>query len=289
MQTRDIAAIVRFEVTRIVRSPQGLIFLVGFLSFFAWVGLKLVDATAELSKIGDQESRDMASASLQGPFMELMAWLTDLDASAVGELLSKHPPALIGLYFAMLFATPFFSMLASFDQTASDIGSKHLRFLLLRVDRLTLFTGKTLGAMMFMAGALAVVIVVVGTMLLLANGLAGFSVGNVITYLLRIWCTAVFLSLPFVALMSLANVLVGQSFVALVIGIGFYLFIWVISTLGALMNPAMSNAAYLFPTAFKYHAISDNLGDILLAVAHQGGFTVLFVLAGYAMFRWRDV
>jgi len=288
LSPRDIAVVARFEIRRTLRSPHGLLFLALFGSFFAWVGIKVHDLTSGLGGISDSGVR-AAALSEDNPFFAFAGWLTDLDADRIRALVIEHPPALVALFFISLVATPFLAMMGSFDQTGTDIQTKHTRYLLLRTDRTSLYVGKSLGNAVFIAAAFAVATFGVGAVVLLTGGPSGVSVASAFVYLARIWLSLVFLTLPFVALLGFANAAIGHGFLSLVSALGLYFVIWATTAIGGIAVPAMDYVAYGFPSALKYHIMSPDARDILVAIAHQGAFAVVLFWLGLTIFRRRDV
>ncbi len=288
MRPRDILVIASFAVRRTLRSVHGMLFLAFFVTFFAWVGTKVYSVTSSLRELDSAGAR-AAALSEDNPFYDLAAWLTNLSGDAIRQLVVDHPPALVGLFFVALFALPFFAMLAAFDQTASDISSKHARYLLLRTDRTSLYVGKTIGTTVFLAGALALVTFLIGLMVLFIGGASGTSMASAFLYLIRIWLSLVFFSLPFIALLGVANALIGHAFLSLLAVLGLYFFIWAGTAIGGIAYDNIEYVAYIFPTAFKFHIMSPDSADIIKAIAHQGGFAVVLFFAGLALFRRRDL
>ena len=288
MKLTDVRTISTFELRRLLRSPHGLLFLVFFLAFYGWVAYRLYAASGKLASLGPLGlNSDFGEGSPLHAVLSM--FLDDGKVQAVYQLFNDHPPVLLGYFVVALFFMGLFTMLAAFDQTASDIGTRHIRYLLLRTDRASLYVGKTVGVVAFLAIAMAFVSVVVGAVVLGTDGAPGFSAIEVVLYLLRIWVTLCVYSLPFVALLGLAGALVGHGFLALVIALGYWLFVLVVSGIGGMAVESMGYVEYAFPTALKYGLLFDGVGYVLPALAHQLGFAALFFVAGLLVFRRRDV
>jgi hypothetical protein len=85
------------------------------------------------------------------------------------------------------------------------------------------------------------------------------------------------------------NAAIGHGFLSLVAATGLHFVIWGVATIGGIANDAFDAVALAFPTAFKFHIMSPEGGDVATALAHQLGFAVAFFALGLAIFRRRDV
>ena len=107
----------------------------------------------------------------------------------------------MALFALVIMMLPIWALVTTYDQTASDIETKHVRYMLFRTDRDSLYLGKSLGALVLVAGSMALALGVLGTFLgLYSSALEGV---EGIFYLIRIWATAVLYTLPFIALFGL--------------------------------------------------------------------------------------
>ena len=282
LSPRQLPTIVLDELARVLRSPRGLLFSVFFLGSFVPMGLSIRRLAAE---IGD--ARLPTDDRLVELVYEPVAWFTELDRSVIADLVRDHPPALLVLFAAAIWVTPLLTMLATFDQTASDIRTRHLRFLLTRTDRATLFTGKVLGAWALMALAFGVGVGLAGV--LIASSSAGVGGGAGWAYLFRIWLSLTLFALPFVGLMALTGALTGHPYLALGAGVGLQFGVWLLAVGGGAAVDLLAHAQNLFPTAWKYLLVSDRPADLGLALGHQLGLAAIFLTAGWLLFRRRDV
>lgn len=282
MNTRSMSIVVRFELSRLVRSPQGILFLIFFLCYYGWLALWLRETSHEIAAAGAQLTHGQGGAIVQG----IVSWWTDLEAQAVTRLLTDHPPILVVAFVLALLATPILAMLASFDQTASDIHSRNVRFLLLRTDRTSLYLAKAAGSFVYFAVCQAIGIALVGLTLSVTGdgiGAAGWF------YLGRVALTLMGFAVPFVALMALAGAVTGHAFLALLLGTGLQGAVWAVASIGGIMDENIRAVRYAFPTAMKYHLVSDVWSDIAMAAAHQLAFGAVVFALGLAIFRRRDV
>lgn len=282
MRPRDIGIVIAHEIRRLLRGPQGILFCVLFAGAFVPLAFWMRELAI---KLGD--FRGPASARGMEIVYEPLAWFTELDKETISGLVQDHPPALLLFFSSALFFTPFLAMMGSFDQTASDIRIRGLRYVLLRTDRTSLYIGKTLGALSVFAALSLLAVMLVGVLLAMTDGGLGGAGG--VVYLARIWASVVVFAVPFVALMGLTNALTGHPYLALGLGFGIQFAVWLLATIGGNYVDALAHVQLIFPTAFKYHLVSDGMGDVVQALAQQAAFTAVVFTAGWLAFRRRDV
>lgn len=284
-RTSHVVTIVAFELRRLVRAPHGILFLVGVGCYYLWLAMWLEDISDEMDQATAQLEA-MQGSGAGAMLHEVIGWWTDLDASAVDGLLTNHPPLLVATFVLTVLLTPLLAMLASFDQTASDIRTRHIRFMLLRTDRASLFTGKAIGSLLFFAIAQVVATSLVAAVLWITGGVSGL---DSLTYVVRIAVTAIVFAVPFVSLMAMCGAITGNARLALLMGFAIQLLIWAASGIGGLLDESLKVLRFGFPTAMKYHLVSDAMGDIGLALVHQGVLIVVFLALGWTVLRRRDV
>jgi hypothetical protein len=135
-----------------MRSGSGVIFLV--LSML--IGLVLAGVAVFPFELVLEKEHDAAAALNDivrhwGP--SVIGAFTDSDPGQMQYLIADHP-ALITLFLVMLFAfLPFLVFLSGFNQTSGDIGSKGLRYQLLRTERANIFIGRFIATYVFALGA----------------------------------------------------------------------------------------------------------------------------------------
>ncbi len=284
MNTKLITKIVRFETGRLLRSPAGAVFLAFYFIVFAWLMIQLHGFG---EKIADKMGGTLDGAGAQATQLasEALGWFVDVEGSQILSLISEHPPMLL-LFFALVLGfTPVAALLASVDQTASDISSRHLRFVLLRVDRRTLYLGKTIAAWIFYTGALAIVC-------LMAIGVAlsvGTDFGEALLYGLRIFVTGSLYSIPFVCFAGFASALTGHAALAALMVILYTFIVWTIGSIGAWMSEGADKIGLLMPTYWKYSLLADDLDLVMKPVIHSIIFGAIVFALGVYTFRRRDI
>ena len=278
---RNIRIIARFEVARLARSTGGVLFMALATIIYAYVALKLVRWAAEVREATSLAGDDPASKILTG----FVGWLVDIEPDALAKMIGEHAPFALVFFFVGLAVNPLLAILGTADQTGSDIQTRHIRYLLLRTDRASLYWGKTLGAVFFYGVAMAVLCGLIGGAALWGGAL----VAGDLLYFGRIWLTLTLFAVPFIALNGLTSALTGHAGLGLVVTLAFYMVVWLISAIGSWAAPAVASIEYLSPSALKFDLASDELVTLGKAVAHMAVVTVVAGLIGSTLFKRRDV
>lgn len=282
MKPRDIAIIARSEITRHLHSRHAVvagIILIGFCALGSYQLAKFADQI-------DQVGRELGP--VLGLITGMVEALTELPAVAIGRLLDEHPPVLVALFAFVMTLMPLLCMVLGYDQTATDIETRHVRYLLFRTDRMSIYLGKALGALTIIAAAVGLVLLVVGTFL----GLRSDSLGGIegVAYLVRIWVTAVAYAIPFVALLALMSAGVGRARRTLTFTILYWFAVGTTSgTLALIIHPEFEKLRYLFPTVGRYDLLLDDPKDMSGTVLYLLCFTLVAGGLGAWRFRTRDL
>lgn len=275
--------VLAFEPQRARSNPVIILAAVFGLLYFALLTLylgRLAEPIAELARQINAPTRPEVQAVLIG----LLEWATD---GVALELLSNRPPVL-GMFFVFaMYGAPWIAMLVAADQVASDIGRRHIRFLLPRVSRQSLYLARAVGAWLAWVLLLAVSIPLAGILLGAldpdATALGGLA------YSLRMVLILALYGLPFVALMSLINTFVSQAFLAYLLATGIWLVVAMLAFAASLINETYAGIAWLLPTASKYTLMASSWSTVLVAAGVMLVYTVAYLLPGALIFRRRDV
>jgi len=267
---RHIGVLIRHDLRYTLSSARGLLFLVFFLLFWTFIFAKLAGGLGE------------RLATPQAGF--LVSLLFD---SSVAQLLQERPPTLVAYLVISATLTPLFAMLASCDQTATDLGTRHIRFLIPRVGRAEIFVARLLGAAILMtiaqllAGLTATIIAVV------TRG-EGVEIGTIVGYGAQVTGLLVVYSLPIVALMSLISAAMASIGLALLVGIGGYAILAVALSWMPLEGAVAKVVSFLTPSGLKPYLLQPQLGTALATCAGAFAYVALYSFLGWQVFRTRD-
>ena len=199
---RHIGVLVRHDLRYALSSARGLLFLTFFALFWGWVFSRLAGGAAE--NLG----------SIQNSMLLSLVF----DARVV-QLIQERPPSLAAYFVIATLLTPLFAMLGSCDQTASDLGTRHIRFLIPRVGRAEIFIARFTGSAVLVASAQLLAGVAATIVTLIASS---GDAGGIITFGAQVTVILIVYSLPFVALMSFVSAAMASVGLALLVGLAGY-------------------------------------------------------------------
>jgi hypothetical protein len=284
LNTRALAIVTGFELRRMLIGPRGMLTVLAMLVSLVPTCFWVRRLAEELNSI----QQDAVGAAVLSPVYGAISWFTELPNTEIEALFRDHPPHLLAFFAACIWLVPMLCYVTGFDQTATDIRSRHLRFLLLRVDRATLLLARALAVLIIVAVGYALTIALLVGMMAGVEGGIGGAAG--LAFLGRIWLCVVLSSVPIVALLAWTNTVTGHPYLALAAVVGLQFSLWVVGLVGASYDmPPLEMAPWLFPTAFKYNLLSDDLALLQVAVGHQLALTVAFATLAWFSFRRRDV
>ena len=225
------------------------------------------------------------------PFQKIMRRVTRNDL-VFQDLVGKHPVELIYAWFAF-FYTPLLVVLVSGNRISEELGSGAVRYMIFRISRAGWSLGKFIGQL-FMIG-LSLLLSGMGAYVVAKYRLAGSGTPdlflNMLNWSLRAWIY----SIPFLGLsMGLAH-LTRSASRATVMGLLAITASFVITILINHFTTSEGVRAYLpylgvlLPDAYKMTLWRMNPAPLV-----SGGVTLVtlgfcYLLAGYALFRRRDV
>jgi hypothetical protein len=265
---RHIGVLIRHDLRYTLSSARGLLFLVFFALFWSWIFWKLGAGWAE--RLG----------TAQAGF--LVSWLFD---SSIASLLQARPVTLVAYFVVAATATPLFGMLASCDQTATDLGTRHIRFLIPRVGRAEIFVARLVGAVILMSVAQLLAGMAATIVAIVVHG-GQTSTASIVAYGAQVTGVLIVYSLPIVALMSLVSAGMASVGLALLVGVGGYAVLLAVAW--PLSGTAATAASFLVPSGLKPYLLRTELGPVLAACAGALGYAALYALLGWQVFRTRD-
>jgi ABC-type transport system involved in multi-copper enzyme maturation permease subunit len=267
---RHIGVLIRHDLRYTLSSARGLLFLVFFGVVWGWVLWKLGGGFA--AKLGTPEAGF------------LLSWMFDKN---IAELFQSRPATLAAYFIVAATLTPLFGMLAACDQTASDLGTRHIRFLIPRVGRAEIFVARLAGATIvitlaqLLAGIAATIIAVK------VHGGGDTSTGAIVGYGAEVTGSLIVYSLPIVALMSLVSAAMASIGLALLVGIGGYA-VLLIPSLFPFEGKVATIVSFLVPSGLKPYLLRSEAGPTLGACAGALAFFALYAFLGWQVFRRRD-
>lgn len=279
----ELSRILRFEPYRACRNPVIILAWVFGLLYFALLTLylgRLAGPIAELARhIGNPGGQD-----IQALLIALLDWATD---GLALKLLSDRPPVLGMFFIFAIVGTPWIAMLVAADQLASDIGRKHIRFLLPRASRRGLYLARALGAWLTWVVLLAACVPLVGLILGALDPDTSVIAG--LLYSLRILLVLAVYGLPWVALMAVVNTFVAQAFLAYMLATGIWTVVAMLAFAASLMNKSYAAIAWVLPAGTKYALMDADWSQVLAAAGLLLVYTAVYLAIGDWIIRRRDL
>ena len=215
----------------------------------------------------------------------LFAWLFD---AQLAQTLFQHRPPTLSLYYLLAMSSmPLFVLFAACDQTASEIGSRYLRFLLPRCNRLEVYLARFVGAVIVIAALYLVTTIAAAIMSAIVDG---NNLDAVSGYAVQITASLVLYSMPFVAVMSLCSASVGSAGLSALIGISGYVLATALVTFLSFEWPLVGEAlGYILPNSTKEGLLDVSVKGLLAAVIITPIYVVAYGGLGWLVFQRRDI
>ena len=254
-----------------LRSTRGLLFLVFFGIFWLWLFSKLAGGGAQWL------------ANPEGNF--IIGWLFD---PQIARSLFIDRSATLSAFFLLAVSTvPLFVLFAASDQTANDIGSKYLRFLTPRCNRIEIFIARYIGATLLVAGAYMLITLVAALMAAFVDQVSFF---EIVSDTVLIMLSLIVYALPFIALMSLCSVVVGSAGLSALVGISVYVVVLIVVSVIGIKMPAVADAvAYLIPNATKSLILRLQWPSLLQVMMIVPIYILVYGFLGWRIFAKRDI
>lgn len=268
MNRQHVLVLSRYELLQSLLGTRGVLFLILYGCIWFWLLWRLSGGWAD------------NLASEQG--LAFMSWA--LDPALAKELFAERSPTMGLFYLLFLSVIPLFTMWGAGDQTATDIGTRHLRFLIPRCGRHEIYIGRFLGALVFMA---MVHTLVVCAGVAMAAGLDLRP--DTFTYGLRILAVSFLYTLPFVALMSLYGAMLGSAAAAILTAMATYAIVAIAGSLMALHWPAAEYITWLFPSPLKGALLAGQGAPFGMALAALPVYAAAYFVLGWFIFQRRDL
>lgn len=214
-------------------------------------------------------------------------WAIDPDENQADYLTREKPVTVSAILVLMMLVTPLLSCLAGFNQTAGDIATKGLRFLLIRTERPNIFIGRFLGTYVFSALTFLVTFLILA--IYMSIKIKVHTPGEMVPWLLQGYLRLMLLSLPYVALCAWVSCAIDSSFGSLAISLLIAYFAPLLVAIGSSINSGAKYLAYITPWGFKYWLLEPLGPKFFGGIAAMVGFTVLLLWAGLTHFSKRDL
>jgi ABC-type transport system involved in multi-copper enzyme maturation permease subunit len=294
---RHLRLIQAYALRHAARSGAGLMFLILTLFFGLTVAsiilapIEQADQTVQreelVESLASMARRPVEWILLGSPGEDPSPELTAERERWSSNLLHDRPAVLSAIFVILLFGLPFLLPFGAFNQTAGEIGSRGLRYLLLRTERANIFFGRMLATLLFTALVLGLTVATIA--LYVGLRLELYPAADVLGWSLYGFVVLTVLALPYIALcawISAANESAMASLVTceLVVGGVLLVALW-----GGAHNEYLGWCRYALPWGLQTRLFAPDIGQVLLAIAACLGYAAVFTALGYRKFTRRDL
>jgi len=221
-------------------------------------------------------------------FADVVGRVTGADREETRYLLTENPALLSAIFLVLMWFFPFLACIGSFNQTAGDIGSRGLRYLLLRTERPNVLAGRFVGTMGAAKVATALTFVVI--LLYVALKFRVYAGADLLLWGLQGFIAIVFLVLPYVALCTWISCSMDSVFGALALSlVATGVPIIGLKILDASVTWDLAWTERLLPWGWKYELLSGDLSKRLIAYTVMLAFSALFLFLAFRTFHKRDL
>lgn len=216
-----------------------------------------------------------------------MSWAMDAPDEQIDYLVLEKPALISAILILLMLLAPFHACVAGFNQTSGDIGSRGLRYLLIRTERENLFIGRFIGTVLFMMAVYAILFAVMA--FYVAVKIKAHSTSDMVLWLMGGYVRTVIFTIPYIALCAWVSSSIDSPFGALVLALlgvyGWPLFV----TIGSMSADWFHYLGYVTPYGYKWWLFSDKPYMVALGVLVMAAWTALFVWFGRWRFQKRDL
>ncbi len=225
------------------------------------------------------------------PFQRIMKNMTQNDL-VLQDITGKHPVELIYAWFAF-FYTPLLVVLVAGSRIAEDLGSGAVRYVIFRISRATWTLGKFLGQALMIGFAL--ILSGIGAYAVAKYRLAGSGTPDLFLNMAQWSARAWIYSFPFLGLAMGLSLLTKSGSKATILGIVAIAVCFAVSILLRHFTADTGWRAYLpylgvlVPEDHKMYMWRNALAPLVTGTVYLMTLGICYLLAGYAVFRHRDV
>ena len=268
MNRQHVQVLARYELMQSLLSTRGVLFLIIYGTLWFWMLWKLSGGWA--ANLASEEG------------IAFMSWL--FDPVLARALFTEQAPTLSLFFLLFMAMIPVFTLWGAGDQTATDIGTRHLRFLIPRCGRQEIYLGRFVGALLFMTLVHALIVGVGVAVALYTDVHAG-----TVAYGARILMVTFLYTLPYIALMSLYGAILGSAAAAILTAIATYAVVAIAGSLMAMHWQAAVYIGYLFPSPLKSALLTGHGTAFIVALAAMVMYAGIYFALGWYIFQRRDI
>lgn len=242
---------------------------------------------SEIDAATAKEVKAQAEADVIKLAGKTLGWVMDVSPEQASYLTSDKPAMVSAVLVLLMIFAPLFACLAGFNQTSGDIGSKGLRYLLIRTERSNIFLGRFIGTAILMAVVYAALFVILG--LYIGLKVHVHPTGAMMAWLAGGYLRILVFSLPYIALCAWISSSIDTPFGALVLAILFAYVLPILVLIGRASADGAKYVDYIVPWGYKWWLFSESPAMVAAGTAVMLAFTGALVWVGHWRFTKRDL
>jgi ABC-type transport system involved in multi-copper enzyme maturation permease subunit len=289
ISAREVALTAQREVRRNLESTKGIVMVALF--FLGGILPRFVQAITERVLTPLQDGMPLPEVAKQAFYREL--FVRFLAATYADEPtrahLARSPSNLYNLFWGTVAFLPLFILLIGFDQLAGEVQHRTLRYFVGRAFRVSLVVGKAIGVWALIS-LMTLVLHITVWILLLVQG--GTPVAEILSWGSYYWLLSVFTAAAYVGFASLMSSVSRIPVVALFLGLGASLALYLFYELLVLSESVSKHtqvATWAFPNAYHKLMVSPDPGQALLGAGLYVAWGALAVAGASAVMTQRDL
>jgi hypothetical protein len=306
VNARQLGLVCSHSLRHSLRSGSGLVFVLLALFFGLSVAHAIISPFEALvsrsEEMGLTDARTSVEQQVVGLARPAVEWvlaprdIEDPEAQAAAEqetrewvefVLVERPALLSAILFILVFGMPLLVSFGAFNQTAGDIGSRGLRYLLPRTERANIYYGRFLATVILVVVVQVLVIATIalylGLKVQLYDGMA------LVTWSLHGLLALVFLSLPYIAVCAWVSAANDSAMVSLVICKLVIGGVLLIALLGQFVWKPVYLVNYLLPWGIQNHLLAPKATTVALTAGGCVLYTIFYAWLGARKFQTRDL
>jgi ABC-2 type transport system permease protein len=302
---RETWVVAGAESRRTLKSARIIVLFLLFAMFTGLVTLVLGLISAQLQTQAATltgEGTQQAQAAMDAARTGLLGFFFDWDRDFI-ESLEQLPLIVLLVFRVVLFFLPFYVAVMAFDQLSGELGPRAIRYLTVRSRRSSVLLGKFLAN----AALLALLVGLVNAGVFLYGYLTsdGFGGGALALWALRLWLAALVYGLAWLALTTVCSALFRAPVLSLVFNFFVLFALWLVDRIGSAFverplgpdgfpGPEQTTSwaaalRFVTPSHWSTGLLHPNLEPFAVSGGALLGFTLLYLLAAWAILRARDV
>lgn len=308
MNGRQTLLLAAYATRYSVRGGIGLVFLLLSLTFGLMVAHFMLQPVEMIAKAvhersqgtTEEETRNQVLKELSQQAKPVVSWVLSSKSAAdiasgrargadewANYLLDERPAILSAIYLILLLGWPLVVAFGAFDLYAGDIGSRQLRYQLLRADRSSIFFGRLLGTVM----TFVAVLLVLGVAVTVYMGckLSVYSWPSLLGWGAYGTVAMVVLSLPYIGLCAWFSAGCSSSFLSLTLVSLVIAGVPLLAMIARLTHEAGAYLLYVLPWGFQTRLLHHEPAQVALAAGGCLLQAALFTWLAHRTFTTRDL